>query len=197
MTDDGRQRRITDRHGSGLGPYHEVAATYTCGCGAEHESHTAPIQGELWTFWSPECAPSDLRAKWKAATFHLHYYGEVRPATPGTKGANEMGKHSATSKEEFELLPPCSFDGCTARYDNSMQTLTSSGWAWPPDVLDSGVKVAPHDHAVDFESAYPERPFTITVTDETGAIRFSTIERAHSATGAMQQVIEKNTNRGW
>jgi hypothetical protein len=60
---------MNDRHGSGQGTYHPVAATYRCGCGAEHASHTAPFQAN-GVLWSPECVEARL--------------GEsaVRPATP-------------------------------------------------------------------------------------------------------------------
>jgi hypothetical protein len=61
-----------DRHGSGLGVYHAVAATYHCGCGNDHESHTAPFQAN-GVLWSPECVEGELREQWKKETFHVHY----------------------------------------------------------------------------------------------------------------------------
>jgi hypothetical protein len=109
-----------------------------------------------------------------------------------------MGKHGVMSKEEFALLPPCSFTGCRARYDESLRAdPENTGWRWLPGDDSEPDELAPHAHSVDFESAYPLRPFTVTVTDETGAVRFVQTEDAHSATGAMQQITERKTNGGW
>jgi hypothetical protein len=93
------------------------------------------------------------------------------------------------------MSEPCIFIGCKARFDPSrVLEPGETGWYWPEDANEDP-ELAEHDHRVPGMAPQAQN-FTIIGKNAAGEITFTQTERAYSATGAMQQILERK-NGGW